>query len=157
MTSSVEWRWWSWRDLAPDVLHDFLKLRSDVFVVEQNCVFPDMDERDRDCEHLCGHDTSGKLIAYLRLVPPGIKSGEPALGRVVVEQPARGTGLGRALMVEGLRRCAELYPGKTVKVSAQQHLEDFYNSLGFKTVGAPYLEDGIWHLDMIRLYSPPSN
>lgn len=149
MTFSVEWRWWDWRGLPPDVLHAFLKLRSDVFVVEQNCVFPDMDGRDPDCGHLCGRNESGALLAYLRLVPPGIKSGEPALGRVVVDKSARGNGLGRAVMLEGMRRCAELYPGKPVKVSAQQQLERFYNSLGFRTAGKPYLEDGIWHLDMI--------
>ena len=72
------------------------------------------------------------------------------MGRVVVAAAARGRGLGRAVMLEGLRRCAERYPGQRVKVSAQAHLEPFYESLGFRTVGAPYDEDGILHVDMTR-------
>ncbi len=148
--NALKWSWHTFSELAPETLYAILELRSRIFVVEQNCVFPDMDGRDRDCEHLCGWNESGALVAYLRLVPPGIKSGELALGRVVVEQAARGNGLGRAVMLEGLRRCAELYPGMPVKVSAQKHLEHFYNSLVFRATGKPYLEDGIWHLDMIR-------
>lgn len=153
--NALTWSWHKFAELSPETLYAILELRSRIFVVEQNCVFPDMDGRDRDCEHLCGWNESGALLACLRLVPPGIKSGELSLGRVVVEQSARGLGLGRAVMLEGLRRCTELYPGKPVKVSAQQHLELFYNSLGFQAVTAPYLEDGIWHVDMIRPGSMP--
>lgn len=153
--NALQWSWHRFAELSPEALYAILELRSRIFVVEQNCVFPDMDGRDRDCEHLCGWNESGALIAYLRLVPPGIKSSEAALGRVVVEQNARGTGLGRAVMVEGLKRCDALYPGKPIKVSAQQHLERLYNSLGFQAIAAPYLEDGIWHLDMIRPGSMP--
>ena len=143
------WTWHAWRALTPDVLYAILRLRSAVFVVEQNCVFPDMDGRDPDCEHLCGW-SDGELVAYLRLVPPGVRTPEVSLGRVVVTQSRRGQGLGRAVMREGLRHCARLYAGRPVKVSAQQHLEPFYQSLGFRAVSAPYLEDGIWHVDMIR-------
>lgn len=142
--------WHAWRDLTPDTLYAVLRLRSAIFVVEQNCVFPDMDGRDPACEHLCGWDGDGELSAYLRLVPPGVRTPEVALGRVVVAAAARGRGLGRAVMLEGLRRCAERYPGQPVKVSAQAHLEPFYQSLGFRTVGAPYDEDGILHVDMVR-------
>ena len=149
MTPALRWTWYGWTELTPDVLYRFLRLRSAIFVVEQNCVFPDMDGRDPQCEHLCGWSGS-ELTAYLRLVPPGVRAREVALGRVVVAPSARGTGLGRAVMLEGLKRCAERYPGQPVAVSAQQHLEAFYNSLGFATVGKPYLEDGIWHVDMRR-------
>jgi ElaA protein len=149
MTPALRWTWHEWATLTPDVLYAFLRLRSAIFVVEQNCVFPDMDGRDPQCEHLCGWD-DGTLAAYLRLVPPGVRTPEVALGRVVVARSARSTGLGRAVMREGLARCAQRYPGQPVKVSAQQHLEKFYGSLGFVTVGAPYDEDGILHVDMVR-------
>lgn len=145
----LRWSWHGWDEVTPDVLYAFLRLRSAIFVVEQDCVFPEMDGRDPQCEHLCGWN-GGELVAYLRLVPPGVRTPEVALGRVVVAQSARGTGLGRAVMHEGLARCAQRYPGQPVKVSAQQHLEKFYESLGFATVGAPYDEDGIMHVDMLK-------
>ena len=149
-TPALRWSWHDWRELTPDLLYAVLRLRSAIFVVEQNCVFPDMDGRDPDCAHLCGWNDAGDLVAYLRLVPPGVRTPEVSLGRVVVAAPARGQGLGRAVMEEGLRACARRYPGKPVKVSAQQHLETFYRSLGFATAGPRYLEDGIWHVDMVR-------
>jgi ElaA protein len=143
------WQWYGWAGMTPDVLYAFLRLRSAIFVVEQDCVFPEMDGRDPQCEHLCGWD-GAELVAYLRLVPPGVRTPEVALGRVVVAARARGAGLGRAVMAEGLARCAQRYPGQPVKVSAQQHLEKFYASLGFTRTGAPYDEDGIPHVDMVR-------
>lgn len=143
------WTWHGWEGMAPDVLYAFLRLRSEIFVVEQNCVFPEMDGRDPHCEHLCGWD-GAELVAYLRLVPPGVRTPEVSLGRVVVGARARGRGLGRAVMLEGLARCARRYPGQPVKVSAQKHLEPFYSSLGFVTGGAPYDEDGILHVDMVK-------
>lgn len=148
------WQWYGWADLTPDVLYAVLRLRSAIFVVEQDCVFPEMDGRDPQCEHLCGWNGT-ELVAYLRLVPPAVRTKEVSLGRVVVARPARGTGLGRAVMREGLARCAQRYPGQPVKVSAQQHLERFYASLGFVTAGAPYDEDGIPHVDMVNLGSDP--
>lgn len=148
--SGLRWTWHAWRDFTPDMLYAVLRLRSAIFVVEQDCVFPDMDGRDPACEHLCGWNDAGELIAYLRLVPPGVRTPEVSLGRVVVAAAARGRGLGRAVMLEGLRGCARLHPGQPVKVSAQQHLESFYASLGFRTVSAPYDEDGILHVDMVR-------
>lgn len=146
----LDWRWHDWAQLRPDTLYRFLKLRSDIFVVEQNCVFSDMDGVDAQCEHLCGCDAGDSLLAYLRLVPPGVRATQPSLGRLVVAAAARHSGAGRAAMLEGLRRCAERYPGQDVFLSAQQHLEGFYASLGFKTISAPYLEDGIWHVNMLR-------
>ncbi len=147
--NTLRWSWHRWEQLTPDVLYAFLRLRSAIFVVEQDCVFGEMDGRDPQCEHLCGWSGT-EQTPYQRLVPPGVRTPEVALGRVVVAQAARGTGLGRAIMLEGLARCAQRYPGQPVKVSAQQHLEEFYRTLGFATVGAPYDEDGIMHVDMIR-------
>jgi ElaA protein len=150
MDTPVTWAWHAWAALTPDRLYSILKLRSDIFVVEQNCVYSDPDGRDPQCEHLCGEDAGGALRAYLRLLPPGTRTPQVSLGRVVVAPAARGSGLGRALMLEGLRRCAEQYPGEPVAVSAQQHLEKFYTGLGFGPAGEPYLEDGIWHRDMVK-------
>lgn len=146
----ISWTWHEWAQLTPDTLYALLRLRSAIFVVEQDCVFPEMDGRDPACEHLCGWNAAGELIAYLRLVPPAVRTKEVSLGRVVVAKSARGLGLGRAVMAEGLKRCAQRYPGQPVKVSAQQHLEKFYVSLGFSRVGEPYDEDGIAHIDMLR-------
>ncbi|MDB5967896.1 MAG: family N-acetyltransferase [Hydrocarboniphaga sp.] len=150
--------WHRWAELTPDRLYAFLKLRSDIFVVEQNCVFPEMDGIDPLCEHLSASSPDGQLMAYLRLVPPGVKrphsespaAAGPAVGRVVVASQWRGTGLGRQLMVRALEYCGEHYPGQPVALSGQQHLERFYASLGFVTQSPPYLEDGIWHVDMSR-------
>lgn len=148
--SRLRWNWYRWADLKPDTLYGFLKLRSDIFVVEQNCVFSDMDGADAHCEHLCGTDGAGQLLSYLRLVPPGLKSPQPALGRLVVDISMRNTGAGRATLLEGLRHCGERYPSQDIFLSAQQHLENFYASLGFVRSGAAYLEDGIWHVNMLR-------
>lgn len=146
----LRWTWYPWERMTRDTVYAVMRLRSAIFVVEQNCVFPDMDGRDPACEHLCGRSDAGELLAYLRLLPPGVRTPEVSLGRVVVVAAARGRGLGRAAMAEGLRRCAQQYPGAPVKVSAQRHLEPFYTSLGFRAVGAPYDEDGILHVDMVR-------
>ena len=150
MTVAIEvtWRWQSWRDLDPDTLYAALKLRSDVFVVEQNCVYSDVDGLDPQCDHLCGVDQQGRLLAYLRLLPPGVKYPEPSIGRVVVARDARKHGLARKAMFDGIKRCRERFPNQPILIQAQQYLEQFYESLGFRSIGAPYLEDGISHVDM---------
>jgi ElaA protein len=146
----VTWRWYDWSELDADTLYAFLRLRSDIFVVEQNCAYSDMDGLDPQCRHLCGFDTGGGLHAYLRLLPPGLKNAHPAIGRLVVSAAARGSGLGRRIMEEGLRECARRHLQAPVFLSGQQHLQRFYESLGFRTISAPYLEDGIPHVDMLR-------
>jgi len=161
--NDIHWRWYAWPQLDSDTLYAFLKLRSDVFVVEQNCVFPEMDGIDPQCTHLCGRDDQGHMLAYLRMVPPGVErvahitegaratmGDGPALGRLVVAEYARGRGLARTAIEEGLRVSAFRHDGLPVYLSAQQHLQPFYASLGFAPISAPYLEDGIWHIDMRR-------
>ncbi|MEK6805117.1 MAG: GNAT family N-acetyltransferase [Pseudomonadota bacterium] len=144
---NLEWKWYAWQELSPDALHAFLKLRSDIFVVEQNCVFSDMDGRDPACEHLCGFEGEA-LVAYLRLVPPGLKSDIPALGRLVVVKEQRRKGHSRKAIELGLARCAERYPRLPVRAQAQAHLAPFYQTLGFTPSSAQYMEDGIPHIDM---------
>ena len=91
-----------------------------------------------------------EVAAYCRLVPAGVKFAEPSIGRVITTAAVRGTGMGRELMIEALRRSGELWPGAVVRISAQQRLEAFYRSLGFATDSEPYDEDGIAHIEMIR-------
>jgi ElaA protein len=128
-------------------------LRLDVFVVEQNCPFQDNDGADLRSWHLLGWragEGARELIAYCRLVDPGVKFAEPSIGRVVTARTARGEGYGRILMAEALRRHAALHPGLSNRIGAQQRLEKFYRDFGFETVSDTYLEDGIPHVVMLR-------
>ncbi|RYY64900.1 MAG: GNAT family N-acetyltransferase [Chitinophagaceae bacterium] len=136
--------------LTPTELYALLRLRSEVFVVEQNCVFLDMDDQDQGSLHLMGWREDGLLAAYTRLVPPGQIYAEMSIGRVVTSPQARGGGIGRLLMEESIRRCTEAFDPGPIRIGAQQYLERFYSSLGFVTVSEPYLEDGIPHVYMLR-------
>ena len=147
---SVTWTWCRFHDLSLDDLYDALALRAAVFVVEQNCPYQDPDGADRHCWHLLGRDAAGTLQAVLRAVDPGVKYAEASIGRVVTAPTARGTGLGRALVAEGLRRLDAAHPGHAVRISAQAHLQRLYAGFGFVGVGEEYLEDDIPHLEMLR-------
>ena len=129
---------------------EIFELRQRVFVVEQTCVYQDIDVIDREAWHLSGRDNNGLLTAYLRIIPPLGKYPGPAIGRVVTSPEARGVGLGRALMLEGIRQTDELFPGTSIFLSAQTYLINFYQSLGFVTDGEPFDEDGIEHIEMVR-------
>ena len=147
----IDWRWSSFQQLPVNSLYAVLKLRQEVFVVEQNCVYQDLDDIDQQSWHLLGvAKNSDKLLAYARLVPPGLKYSEPSIGRVVSSPAARRSGLGRQLMTEMIAHTAEQYPGAAIRISAQQYLEKFYASLGFKQVSEMYLEDDIPHIEMLR-------
>jgi len=135
-----------------------LALRQAVFIIEQRCIYADIDAADRTAYHLLGWQKSQAgpeistrvLAAYLRVLPPGTKSPECVIGRVVTAPHVRGTGLGRLLMHEGLQQASRLYPGLPIKISAQVHLQRFYKNFGFVAVSVPYDEDGIAHIDMLR-------
>lgn len=146
---AIEWTWRRFSDLGVERLYAVLALRCRVFILEQGA-YLDPDGLDRGAWHLLGHDEAGALQAYLRVVDPGLKYDEPAIGRVITAPEVRGTGLGRVLMDEGLRRCEAAWPGQGIRISAQAHLERFYASLGFERVGEDYLEDDIPHLQMFR-------
>ena len=146
----VRWHWSRFQALSLDDLYDALALRSAVFSVEQVCAYLDPDGVDRSSNHLLGRDGVGVLQACLRVVDPGVKYAEPAIGRVVTSPAVRGTGLGRQLFAEGLSRCTAAWPGQGIRISAQAHLDRFYASFGFEPVGAIYLEDNIPHLEMLR-------
>ena len=146
----IHWRLWQWNEWSNDLMYAAMQLRSAIFVVEQNCVFPDMDGLDSACTHLCGCDEHGRLLAYARLLAPGVKYDEASIGRVVTAGEARGRKVGHALMAEAVRLSCERHPGVPIKIGAQRYLEGFYGSFGFQTISEPYLEDGIWHIDMRR-------
>jgi ElaA protein len=149
----VQWTWKRFPELTPAELYAILAARAEVFVVEQACAFQDADGLDAFAWHLLGwieQDDRPTLAAYLRLIDPGRKYTEPSIGRVLTALPFRRTDLGRAAMREGLARATALYPGREVRIGAQQRLERFYVELGFRTVSAPYDEDGIAHVEMLR-------
>jgi ElaA protein len=144
----MRWTTLPFAELSPFQLYDLLALRSAVFVVEQNCVFQDPDGLDSQAWHLLGHDEDGALAAYARLLPPGVKAPEAVIGRVITSAAARGSGQGRQLMSQAVAGCERLWPSQPITLHAQARLEGFYASFGFVTVSAPYIEDGIPHIEM---------
>ncbi len=152
---STYWRWSRFAELGVDDLHDALQLRARVFILEQG-PFLDIDGHDRNAWHLLGRDAQGGLVAYLRVVDPGVKYAEPSIGRVVTAAEVRGTGLGRAVMHEGLRGCARHWPSQPVRISAQARLQRFYTELGFVAAKAEYAEDDIPHLEMLWTPTTPA-
>ena len=150
---SLYWQWSRFSELRPQDLYAVVRLRESVFIVEQQCPYNDADGRDPVAWHLLGwsDEEDGKsLVAYARIFEPGLRYTEGSIGRVVSAPEVRGTGVGKALMAEALRRFEGLAPGQAIKIAAQRRLEKFYLDLGFKTVSAPYEEDGIIHVDMLR-------
>ena len=147
--SELAWTWRRFAELGVDDLYDALVLRCRGFVLEQGA-FLDPDGLDRASWHLLGRDAAGALLAYLRVVDPGLRYAEPSIGRVVTAPEARRCGLGRALVAEGVARCARVFPGRPIRIGAQAHLEAFYGGFGFRRVGANYMEDGIAHVEMLR-------
>jgi ElaA protein len=156
----IDWHFAHFAQLSPQQVHDAYRLRGDVFVVEQNCVFPDIDGVDPKCWHLLGYGAGPlvdagsvrasvqQLLAYCRFLPAGLKFDEPSIGRVVTARSVRGTGMGRVLMAEAMRRANALWPGEPLRIGAQAHLERFYNGFGFTKSSEPYDEDGILHIEM---------
>jgi ElaA protein len=149
----IEWQWNSFADLTVAQLYEMLALRQQVFVLEQTCLYPDIDGLDTGAYHLLGWrsvDGRRELVASLRCLAPGAKYGEMSLGRVVTSPVARGTGLGRELVAQGIAHAESLHRGHAIRIGAQAHLERFYANFGFVTVSEPYDEDGIMHVDMVR-------
>ncbi|WP_242223167.1 GNAT family N-acetyltransferase [Shinella zoogloeoides] len=131
-------------------LYALLRLRVDVFVVEQDCAYPELDGKDEAALHL-RLLIDGETAGYARLWRP--ENAPPRIGRVLVAPAHRGKRLGKALMREAIRACETQFPGVPIALSAQSHLEHFYRSLGFAPTSAEYVEDGIPHIDMLRATS----
>ena len=148
---TLTWTLKPFDELILTELYELLRLRVAVFVVEQNCVFQDIDRQDMDAHHLLGYNEAGELAAYARLFAVGKCYPEAAsIGRVIVAQPFRQYGLGRELMRQALAHSDALFGPQPNKMGAQQHLEAFYNEFGYEQCGPMYVEDGIPHIPMRR-------
>ena len=143
----IHWTLKKFEELTPHQLYAVLQLRIEVFVVEQNCPFQDADDKDQASYHLLGY-VNNKLVAYTRLVPPGVSYDEPSIGRVVTSPSVRRTGAGKELMRESIQKVYDLFGKQPIKIGAQLYLKNFYESLGFAQIGESYLEDGIPHIYM---------
>ncbi|MFQ6372463.1 GNAT family N-acetyltransferase [Shewanella sp. YIC-542] len=146
----MQWQLQRFSKLDNHTLYHLLKLRVDVFVVEQQCPYPELDDKDHamGAMHLLGYGNDGELQAYARLLPPGCSYAQCSIGRVLVAASARGQGLGTLLMQQAVMACHGLWPDSAIRIGAQHHLQQFYASLGFAVVSAVYLEDGIAHVQM---------
>jgi ElaA protein len=140
----------SFQELSLEILHHLLMLRSEVFVVEQNCVYQDIDGKDIEAKHILGFNKKKELVGYARILPAGLAySSFVSIGRVVVKKNERKKNYGHELISFSLNRVSDLYGKVPIKISAQSHLIAFYNTHGFKVEGKEYLEDGIPHTAMV--------
>lgn len=150
----LRWRCVAFADLGAADLYRVLQLRSAVFVVEQACVFQDMDGRDLACWHLLGAapdaGESAELLAYARLLPAGLAFAEASIGRVVTAERVRGTRAGHAVMAEAIAQVERVWGVQPIRIGAQAHLQAFYRQHGFEPDGELYLDDGIDHIEMHR-------
>lgn len=144
----MQWHLKKFDELDGHTLYRILKLRIDVFMLEQQCLYPECDDKDLLAQHLFLEEKGG-LLAYARLIPPGISYTTcSSIGRVLVHQGYRSTGLGKDLVHRAIAELIAEYPGVSIRISAQQYLESFYIDLGFVTESDVYLEDDIPHLEM---------
>lgn len=147
--NNITWDVKYFDNLTPFELYDIMKLRQDVFVIEQACFYHDLDNLDQKSFHVMGI-RDGDVVACARILPPGMTHKECSIGRVITRATERGHGTGRTLMKKCLKFIDEEMLEEIVKISAQTYLLDFYGSLGFEKVSEEYIEDGIPHIDMIR-------
>lgn len=144
----MEWRYQKFDEISGRELYEILKLRVNVFIVEQDCPYPEIDGNDFDAIHVTCRDEEG-IAAYSRLLPSGVKYKTPSIGRVIVRDDQRGTGLGHILMERAIREVLKQWEPNEIFLQAQTHLERFYKQHKFNTVSEPYDDDGIPHIDMI--------
>jgi ElaA protein len=140
------------KELTPYQVYDLMKLRQDVFIIEQDCIYEDFDDYDKDAIHflIYEHDI---LVAYSRIFKPNIKyDNESSIGRIIVSKPNRGSDLGQILIQDSIDYCNEHFPKKRIRIEAQAPLQEYYSNFGFRTDSEIYAVDGIDHLQMI--YTP---
>jgi ElaA protein len=150
MTGIITWRFLPFSALGTLELYALLQLRSEVFVLEQACAFQDLDGADTEAMHLLG-ERDGRLAAYARCFAAGVKFSEASIGRVVTHASARGGGIGHVLMREAIERLQAHWGPQAIRIGAQARLEKFYRQHGFVQYGEPYIEDGIPHIEMLRV------
>jgi ElaA protein len=149
MEMKITWQLKEFKNLTPLEIYEILQLRSEVFVVEQNCVFLDADNNDQDSYHLQGR-VDEKLVAYVRILPPGLAYEEPSIGRVVSSPAFRNRGAGIELMKKAIEETTILFGIQPIMIGAQLYLKRFYENLGFIKCSDIYMEDDIQHIKMIR-------
>ena len=147
--SKVKWTTKHFKNLSIDEYFEILYLRSEVFIVEQDCPYQDVDEKDRKSFHLFGRDKNGKVIAVSRILPKGVSYEEISIGRVAVKKDARGEGVGDELMQEAIKFIEQEFGEQNIRISAQKYLMGYYQKHGFKSTDKYYLEDNIPHVEMI--------
>lgn len=130
-------------------LYELLQMRSEIFVVEQDCVYQDIDGKDQEALHVLGYENN-QLVAYTRCFPPGLYFKEAAIGRVLVRESARGKSFGHQILKASIQTIQDHFESSEIKLSAQVYLIDFYEFHGFRQIGQGYLEDGIPHIGMFR-------
>lgn len=145
----LRWECKAFNDLSANEVYTILCVRQEVFVLEQECLYLDADGKDRNSFHLMGFD-GDDLVAYARIVEPGISYEEVSIGRILSSEKARGTGAGLELMEQALSRIESIYGKVPVRISAQSYLLKFYQKFGFQSTGKEYLEDEIPHTEMLR-------
>jgi ElaA protein len=150
MNNNLEFNFFAFEDLQPHKLYEILKMRSGIFVVEQNCVYLDMDDKDQEAIHLIG-SIDNKIVSYSRIFEKGKMYNDYAsIGRVIVHQDFRDKKLGHLLIKKSINYIQKNFDNASIKIGAQEHLKSFYNQHDFVAVGERFLEDGIWHIYMIR-------
>ena len=149
-TNNQTWHLKTFDELTNQELYGILQLRTEVFVVEQTCIFQDMDGKDdKNCQHIfC--EIEEKVIACARFFPSGITFKEASLGRICTSPAHRGTGLGKELMRRSLAEMERCFPGEPIRIGAQTYLNEFYKSFGFVNASDLYIEDGIEHVQMVK-------
>ena len=145
----IEWRLKKFDALSTYELYAILRLRNEVFVVEQNCVFQDADNKDQHAYHLMG-TLDNQLVAYTRIVPAGEIFEEVSIGRVITSAQVRGTGVGKELMERSIKAAWQLFDRQPIRLGAQLNLKKFYESFGFKQISDMFMEDGIEHIYMLK-------
>ena len=143
----LNWNCKKFSELGTTELYSILRLRSEVFIVEQKCVYQDLDDSDQPALHVMAF-LDDELVAYARALPPGIKYESSSIGRVVTSSKIRRDGYGKVLVEKVIASCRENWPQHDITISAQHYLESFYKSFGFITESEPYLEDDIPHVLM---------
>lgn len=150
MSDDLKWEIIPFEKLTVPQLYELLRLRQDIFIVEQECPYPDIDNLDHLAAHLLGRNANGELIAYARLFAPGIRFPEASIGRVVIHEQARGNGTGHALMSHAIQTCDSQYGPGAIRIDAQAHLQGFYQRHAFSVCSEPHMVDGILHVTMRR-------
>tara|TARA_B100000809_G_C15125240_1_gene525971 strand:- start:1263 stop:1715 length:453 start_codon:yes stop_codon:yes gene_type:complete len=149
--AKITWTTKAFKNLTVDEYFELLHLRVAVFVVEQDCPYQEVDEKDRQSFHLFGRSENGEVIAVTRVLPKGVSYPEISIGRVALKKEFRGQGIADTLMIETFKFIEREYGNQPIRISAQEYLLNYYNKHGFVQVGDGYLEDDIPHVEMLRM------